>query len=282
MAPKIIELMPARRHKRIKLNIWGMTCTFKNSQPAKGMEGPSKAKEREEEKGWIDTHCLSHLGIQPTVIQVLSKHNWRMTHWEYIHWARRSGYSRSAEAFQHGGIRETLLCAKTNTTSRGRHTLNNDSFTSYTVALMSYSYSWSPSERYRKRLQRYEQYCEEMSLCAWVGVSKWLSQVHGCGWDEWLMCFRTKMTLGPVKVCCCHLLLPSLCLHQGRCLLSDLLYNFNIVEMVLFSFLNLSMLQRLRAIERYWCDIIRSPCRKAHHYTRIWILKAHCFGSQSV
>lgn len=29
---------------------------------------------------------------------------------------------------------------KTNTTSRGKHTFTNDSFTSYTVVLMSYSY----------------------------------------------------------------------------------------------------------------------------------------------
>ena len=85
MAPKIIESRAARRHKRIKLNIWGMTCTLKNSQPTKGaMAGAFQAKERKKKEGKIDTHCLSHLGIQPTVIQVLSKHNWRMTHWEYI------------------------------------------------------------------------------------------------------------------------------------------------------------------------------------------------------
>lgn len=68
-----------------------MTCALKNSQPANKRgelcrKGPSKREgERgREDKGgrrgksgweWIDTHCLSHLGIQPTVIQVLSERN---------------------------------------------------------------------------------------------------------------------------------------------------------------------------------------------------------------
>lgn len=47
---------------------------------------------------------------------------------------------------------------KANTSSRGKDTFDNDSFTSYTVELMSYSYRRSPSESYGKRLQRCEQY----------------------------------------------------------------------------------------------------------------------------
>lgn len=38
-----------------------------------------------------------------------------------------------------------------------------------------------------------------MPLCAWEGVSKWLSQVHGFGTDEWLMRFMNKMTPRPIK-----------------------------------------------------------------------------------
>lgn len=67
-----------------------MTCALKNSQPAiKGEKRAGRGLPREREGGvggwedkrggsgweWIDTHCLSHLGIQPTVIQVLSKRN---------------------------------------------------------------------------------------------------------------------------------------------------------------------------------------------------------------
>lgn len=96
-----------------------MTCALKNSQPAIKWKKLGRGLPRErgrsggggmwEDKGgwgwdWIDTHCLSHLGIQPTVIQVLSKRNWRMTHWEFTHrgrtWCCRRGL-RSTE-----GLRE--------------------------------------------------------------------------------------------------------------------------------------------------------------------------------
>lgn len=77
----IIELAVARRHKGIKRNIWGMTCKLGNGQPVRGMTCPTKPKREQGNGGWgIDTDCLGHLGIQPTVIQVLSGYNWRMTH----------------------------------------------------------------------------------------------------------------------------------------------------------------------------------------------------------
>ena len=31
-------------------------------------------------------------------------------------------------------------------------------------------------------------------MSAWVGASKWLSEVHRFGSDEWLMCFMNIMT----------------------------------------------------------------------------------------
>lgn len=39
MAPKKIELILARRHKRIKLNIWGMTCTLKIASQQREWKG---------------------------------------------------------------------------------------------------------------------------------------------------------------------------------------------------------------------------------------------------
>lgn len=52
-----------------------MTCKLGNGQPARGMTWPAKPKREGVWGGGIDTDCLGHLGIQPTVIQVLSGYN---------------------------------------------------------------------------------------------------------------------------------------------------------------------------------------------------------------
>lgn len=46
-------------------------------------------------------------------------------------------------------------------------------------------------------------------MCAWAGASKWLSQVHGFGSDEWLMCFMNKTTPRAAKGAVMTFLSPS-------------------------------------------------------------------------
>lgn len=51
-------------------------------------------------------------------------------------------------------------------------------------------------------------------MCAWAGASKWLSQVHGFGSDEWLMCFMNKTTPRAAKGAVMTFLSPSEWHHQ--------------------------------------------------------------------
>lgn len=58
---------------------------------------------------------------------------------------------------------------KTNTSSRRKDTFANDSFTSYTVELMSYSYRRSPSESYGKEVTKMRTVLRGyVFVCGWV------------------------------------------------------------------------------------------------------------------
>ncbi len=55
----------------------------------------------------------------------------------------------------------------------------------------------------------------DVFVCVWAGVSKWLSQEHGFGSDEWLMCFMNKMTPRAVKGVAVTFCLPQSGIIRG-------------------------------------------------------------------